>query len=205
MFDSSLRHQYSKGNPAINTVAGFFVSRPMLGRMYDDFGNPTQHRAKENPHRWGWAGAKQRFLPRGGSLRRPCGPLPKPHHSPHSERVPRAICVNHTDTQATIAGCFGLTRARCVRQIQVFSGSGTAHRLQCRAWAMRALECPPRYLSVSSSCAVDSVRTVPRTASSRTCCFNLRARLSGRGAASCFWLLSDRPLFARTSCTPSIT
>ena len=33
---------------------------------------------------------------------------------------------------------------------------------------MRAQECPPHYLSISSSCAVDFVRTVPRTASSRT-------------------------------------
>jgi len=67
---------------------------------------------------------------------------------------------------------------------------------------MRAQECPPHYLSINSSCAVDFVRTVPRTASSRTSCFNLRAGLVGRGAASCFWL-SAHPLFARTSCPPS--
>ena len=162
----------------------------------------TQHPTKEKPHRWGLAGAKQRFLLRGVSLRGPCGPLPKPHHSPHPERVPRAICVNHTDTQATTAGRFGLTRAMRPANSGFFR-FGTAHRQQYRTWAMRAQECPPHYLSISSSCAVDFVRTVPRTASSRTSCFSLRAGLVGRGAASCFWLLSALPLFARTSCTPS--
>lgn len=127
-------------------------------------------------------GAKQKFLHRGVSLRRPCGPLAKPYHSPHPKRVPRAICVKTQIRRQQPLGALASRARDAYGNFRLFSGSGTAHCLQCRAWTMRALECLP-LTSVSAPVA----RSIPCA----PCCVQLYRVPASRSRA--YWSLSKQP------------